>query len=355
MTAEQTSAEQMADRLFNQSIVVMEAASVWLGQRLGWYAALRDRGEMTADELAAATGSQPRYAREWLEQQAVADILERDGDRFSLPAGHAEALLDRDSGNWTEPLIRQVFAATQQMTRLAEAYRQGGGVSWDAYGEAMSWSQGDANRPLLLHALATEWVPQIPALQQRLTAGGMVADVASGHGWSSIGLALAFPAIEVHGFDMDPVAIEAAQRNAEEHAVADRVHFHLGAITGSLAHGPFEAAIAIECIHDMPYPVQVLSALRASCVDDAVVVVIDEAADPDLITPGDDIQRLLYGFSVLICLPDSLSHPGSVGTGTLIRPSVMDEYARAAGFAGATPLEVADTGFWRCYRLPLAG
>jgi hypothetical protein len=247
-----------------------------------------------------------------------------------------------------------VFAATMQITRVAEVYRQGGGVPWDAYGDAMSWSQGDANRPLLLHALATEWVPQIPALQQRLTAGGKVADVASSHGWSSVGLALAFPEIEVHGYDMDPVAIDAAQRNAEDCGVADGVHFHLAEITGPLPHGPFEAAIAIECIHDMPYPVDVLSALRASCVDDAVVVVIDEAADPDLSTPGDAIQRLLYGFSLLICLPESLSHPGSVGTGTLIRPAVMDEYARAAGFAGATTLEVADTGFWRCYRLPLA-
>jgi hypothetical protein len=41
MTAEQTSAEHMADRLFNQSIVVMEAAAVWLGQRLDRFLAPR--------------------------------------------------------------------------------------------------------------------------------------------------------------------------------------------------------------------------------------------------------------------------------------------------------------------------
>jgi hypothetical protein len=101
----------------------------------------------------------------------------------------------------------------------------------------------------------------------------------------------------------------------------------------------------------MAHPVEVLSALRASCADDAVVVVIDEAADPELVTPGDEIQRLLYGFSLLICLPDSMSHSGSVATGTVIRPATMNGYAKQAGFTGATPLEVSDTGFWRCYRL----
>ena len=111
------------------------------------------------------------------------------------------------------------------------------------------------------------------------------------------------------------------------------------------------AAVAVECIHDMAHPVEVLSALRASCADDAVVVVIDEAADPELVTPGDEIQRLLYGFSLLICLPDSMSHSGSVATGTVIRPATMNGYAKQAGFTGATSLEVSDTGFWRCYRL----
>lgn len=345
-------AEQMSERLFMQSVVVMEAASVWLGRQLGWYDAIHRTGPVLPDQLAGMTSTTPRYAREWLEQQAVAGILVRDDDgRFALPEGHAEALLDDDSTSFAEPLVRMVLEATNQLPALAQAYRDGGGVSWEAFGEGMSQSQGDANRPLLLHALARDWIPQIPDLHDRLLAGGRVADVACGHGWSAIGLARAYPGIEVHGFDMDSYAIAHARRNAADHGVAGRVHFHEGEISGSLDGGPFVAALAVECIHDMAHPVEVLSALRASCADDAVVVIIDEAADSELVTPGDEVQRLLYGFSLLICLPDSMSHPESVATGTVIRPATMNGYAKQAGFAGAVPLEVRDTAFWRCYRL----
>jgi hypothetical protein len=48
-----------------------------------------------------------------------------------------------------------------------------------------------------------------------------------------------------------------------------------------------------------------------------------------------------------------MSHAGSAATGSVMRPATLAGYASAAGFAGAEPLEVSDTGFWRCYRLPL--
>ena len=80
---------------------------------------------------------------------------------------------------------------------------------------------------------------------------------------------------------------------------------------------------------------------------------IDEAADPDLTAPGDEIQRLLYGFSLLICLPDTLAHPGSAGTGAVMRQGKLAEYARKAGFASVEPLDVDGTAFWRIYQLHL--
>jgi winged helix-turn-helix protein len=45
----------------------MELLSIYVGERLGLYHALADGGAATAPELAAATGTDERYAREWLE------------------------------------------------------------------------------------------------------------------------------------------------------------------------------------------------------------------------------------------------------------------------------------------------
>jgi 2-polyprenyl-3-methyl-5-hydroxy-6-metoxy-1,4-benzoquinol methylase len=332
----------------------MEAASVWLGRRLGWYAALSEDGPATPDQLAERTGTQPRAVREWLEQQAVADIVTTHQDgRFELPAGHAEALLDRDSLNWTEPLVRQIVTAVLRLPDVADAYRSGGGVPWPAYGADMSIAQGDVNRPVLLHTLARDWVPQIPDLADRLTQGADVADIGCGHGWSAVGLAQAYPEIEIDGFDVDDVALAAARKHATAAGVADRVRFHRADASTGLSGGPYDVLMAVECLPDMPHPIDVLSAMRHAAAPDAVVIVIDEAADPALVAPADDIQRLLYGFSLLICLPDALSHPRSAATGAVMRPDTMAAYAIAAGFAGAEPLDVSDTGFWRIYRLGL--
>ncbi|MFA1548148.1 class I SAM-dependent methyltransferase [Actinomadura chokoriensis] len=345
-------ASVLSERLFDQAVATMEAASVWLGRRLGWYASLHEDGPATARELAERTRSQPRYAREWLEQQAVAGIVIRgEGERYELPAGHAEALLDRDSQAWTEPLIRQIVSAVLQLPALADAYRTGQGVPWHAYGAEMSEAQGDLNRPMLLHALARDWVPQIPDLHERLVEGARVADVGCGQGWSGIGLATAYPEIEVDGFDLDPVALEAARENAAEAGVAERVRFHHADAAADLAGGPYDVLMLIECLHDMPRPVEVLSAMRRVAKPGAVTLVVDEAADPVLTAPGDEVQRLLYGFSLLVCLPDSLSHPHSAGVGTVMRPDTLASFASSAGYAGVESLDVTDTGFWRIYRL----
>ncbi len=50
-------------------------ASVIVGDKLGLYKTLNERGPMTSVELAAATGTHERYVREWLANQ--------DGKRLS--------------------------------------------------------------------------------------------------------------------------------------------------------------------------------------------------------------------------------------------------------------------------------
>ncbi|MGH3014959.1 MAG: SAM-dependent methyltransferase, partial [Gaiellaceae bacterium] len=70
--------DALAERLFGAALGAYEIMTVHLGDRLGLYRALREHGGATSAELAAATSTHERYAREWLEQQAVAGILEVD-------------------------------------------------------------------------------------------------------------------------------------------------------------------------------------------------------------------------------------------------------------------------------------
>ena len=132
--------------------------------------------------------------------------------------------------------------------------------------------------------------------------------------------------------------------------MADRVRFH--AVDPAEAdHGEgYDLVTAFECIHDMPQPVPVLRAMRAMAADGGTVLVMDENVGDDFTAPSDEIERLMYAFSLLVCLPDGMSHPGSVGTGTVMRRSTFEGYATEAGFERVEVLPI-DAGFWRFYRL----
>jgi hypothetical protein len=62
------------------------------------------------------------------------------------------------------------------------------------------------------------------------------------------------------------------------------------------------------------------------------------------------MERLLYGYSLTVCLPDCMSASPSAGTGTVMRTDTLREYATAAGF---TDVEVVDLEHdqFRMYRL----
>jgi SAM-dependent methyltransferase len=350
-------AEALAERLVGSTIASYELLSVYLGDRLGWYRALAERAPSTSAELAAATRTAERYAREWLEQQAAAGFLAATDEedalvrRYSLTAAAAEVLTDASSLAFSAPLARMVAASAKVLPELLIAYREGGGVSWDRLGDDARQAQADVNRPWFERALpgALAGVPELHAVLRRPAA--RVADVGCGAGWSTVSLARAYPSAELDGYDIDAPSIDAARRNAAQAGLGDRVSFEVvdaGRLTGE---GTYDAAFVFEALHDMPHPVEVLSALRRVVRPDGAVVIVDEGVDERFTAPGSDVDRLMYGYSLFVCLPDGLSAPGSAGTGTVMRPATLLGYAREAGFRDVEVLPISGFGFFRFYRL----
>jgi 2-polyprenyl-3-methyl-5-hydroxy-6-metoxy-1,4-benzoquinol methylase len=207
---------------------------------------------------------------------------------------------------------------------------------------------------LFLGPLGQEYLPSIPDVDSALRAGGRVADVGCGLGWSAIGIALAYPDATVDGYDVDGPSIEAARRNAREAGVDDRVRFHAvdaAATNADTVDGErYDAVFAFECIHDLADPVGVLAAMRRLAGDGGAVVVMDERVAETFTAPGDEVERLMYGYSLTCCLADGMAHQPSAGTGTVMRPSTLRRYAVEAGFAEVEILDIAND-FFRFYRL----
>lgn len=356
-TTSEQSAGEFAERLFGALLGAQEMQAAYLGDRLGWYRALADLGPLTSTELAERTGSTERYAREWLEHQAacgyvtVDDVDAKPAERrFWLPPAHAEVLTDEDSLFHMAPFTRFVGGIGKHVDALVTAYRTGGGVSWAELGDEARQAQGAANRPMFLHQLGQELLPSAPEVHARLQAGGTVADVGCGFGWSSIGIALRYPGVTVDGFDVDGPSIEAARRHAEDAGVADRVRFQVADGSELDVDRRYDVVFAFECVHDLSDPVGVLAALRRLAGPEGIVVVMDERTEPRFVAPAPEVERMLYGFSIVCCLPDSMSTSPSAATGTVMRASTLTAYAQESGFASVEVLPI-DHDFFRFYRL----
>lgn len=350
-------AEEFADKLFIDALGTMETFNLYLGERLGWLDPLVE-APVTPAELAERTATNARYAVEWLELQAVygnLTVVEDGADdrvqrRYALPPGAAEVLTDRHSLNYLGALPQMMAASGAQLEKLLEADRNGGLVSWAELGDNARDSQA-LNRPWFESALAPALasVPEIESvLRQR---GARIADVGCGAGWSTIALARAYPLATVVGIDVDEPSIQAANANVEAADVGNRARFIVAAGQTLSEVGPFDAAFAFECVHDMPRPVDVLAAIHEAVRSDGLVVIMDEAVADDFTAPGDQLEQLMYGFSTLVCLPDGLSSKPSEGTGTVMRRSILTDYARRAGFSSVEVLPIEEFAFFRFYRL----
>jgi SAM-dependent methyltransferase len=247
-------------------------------------------------------------------------------------------------------LTRLFAASARALPELMEAYRDGGGVSWEQLGDDARAGQADMNRPWYEHELAPA-LEKAPEVHKRLAApGATVADIGCGAGWSTIALARAYPSATVRGLDVDEPSIAMARENAERAGLGDRVTFeHVDASTQP--ERTYDVVFAFECIHDMPRPVDVLRTARESLADGGFMVVMDEAVADEFAPNGDDLERLMYGFSMFICLPDGMSSQPSVGTGTVMRRSTLERYAKEAGFSRVEVLPTGEFGLWRFYLL----
>ena len=356
---DEATAEEFSGRVFNAAVESLDILAVYLGDRLGLYRALADGGPATASDLAERASIHPRYAREWLEQQAVSAFVEvndvsfpEEERRYTLSPEHAAALVDPDSPFSVAPMARAVVSMAQTLPNILEAYRTGGGVPWEDYGEDGMESQGDFNRPWLIHQFGTEYLPAIPDVHERLQADppARVADIACGVGWAGIAIAKAYPKAIVDGFDLDESSIAIAQQYAKDAGLDDRVRFEVRDVTDGSRQEPYDLVVMVEALHDLSQPVPALSAIRESLAPDGVALIVDERVADSFQAPADEAERLFNGFSILLCLPAGMAEQPSAATGTVMRASTLRSYALEAGFNDIEILDL-EHPMLRFYRL----
>jgi SAM-dependent methyltransferase len=350
--------DALVERLFGATLGALEVFSVYLGAELGLYGAIERHGAVTSGELAGAAGIHPRYAREWLEQQATAGFLDVDlplGDpearRYGIALDHARVLVHADDMAHVAPFGHMIAGIGGVLPRVAEAYRTGGGVPYEDYGREFRHGQGHLNRPAFSQELPTTWLAAMPDVVERLLApGARVADVGCGQGWSTLAVARAFRDARVDGVDLDAGSIADARRNAAEANAGGRVRFVEGGTEALAGDGPYDLVLILEALHDMSRPDEALRSARALLAPGGALLLVDERVAEEFSAPGDEVERFMYGWSITHCLPASMAEQPSAALGTVLRPGTVRELAAGAGFASVEELPV-ENDFFRLYRL----
>jgi 2-polyprenyl-3-methyl-5-hydroxy-6-metoxy-1,4-benzoquinol methylase len=356
-SAQQT--EVFIEKILQSTRGAFEIFGMYLGVKVGYYRALSESGAANSQELAERTGTYERYAREWLEQQAICGVIKVDDDnidaksrRYTLPDPYREVLVDEESPNYLGALPIIFAGAVHPLHAVVQAYKTGAGVAYGEYGADLVEGQAGMNRAMFLKEMGSSWLPTIADVHHRLLSDppARVADVGAGAGWSSIAIARSYPKALIDGFDLDPPSVQIARQNAQRAGIDGRVNFHVCDAADPQLAGQYDLVAAFECIHDMADPVSALRAMKHLAGSSGTVLVVDERVGESFSTTENDIDWMMYGWSILHCLPVGMADKPSAETGTVMRPDTMRAYAREAGFKSVEILPV-ENYFYRFYRL----
>jgi SAM-dependent methyltransferase len=310
----------------------LSSSLVYVGQRLGLYKALAEGGAATPAELAARTGTQERYVREWLINQAAGGYVEYDpgAARFSLSPEQAAALADEESPAFVGGGFYLVKAMTNAVPRIIESFQKGGGILWGDHDPDLFVGVERFFRPGYRAHLVNDWIPALTGIHERLQAGGKVADVGCGHGASTVIMAQAYPASRFYGFDNHAPSVEHARRAAEEAGVADRATFEV-APADAIPEGPYDLVCFFDCLHDMGDPSGAARRAAETLAEGGSALIVEPMAGNRVEENINIVGRTFSAASTLCCTSNSLAL-GGPALGAVATDDALREVVTGAGF-----------------------
>ena len=308
-------------------------ALVQMGDSLGLYKALHQQGPMTIAQLAAATGIDQRYLREWASHQAASNYLAYDpaSEKFSLPDEQAMVFAIEDSPVYMQGAFELMGALLDNKPKVEVVFKTGQGVAWGDQAGCMFCAVARFFRPGYHNNLVNAWLPALDGVVGKLEQGAAVADVGCGHGWSTVLMAKAFPKSKFVGYDFHPSSIETASAHAAEHGVAGNCRFEVGTAKDYSGRN-FDLVTFFDCLHDMGDPAGAAQHVHQSLKPDGSWMIVEPLAGDRLEDNFNPVGRLYYAGSTMICVPTSLSQEVGVALGAQAGEAKLREVITTGGF-----------------------
>jgi 2-polyprenyl-3-methyl-5-hydroxy-6-metoxy-1,4-benzoquinol methylase len=325
--------QALANKMIGDMGVAFGAGLVLVGDRLGLYKSLAEKGPATSAELAARTGTFERYVREWLAAQAAAGYIAYDAaaSRYFMTEEQAMVFANEASPLFVPGAFEVAAAMMRDEPKVTEAFRTGAGLGWGEHDACLFRGTERFFRPGYAANLITSWLPALDGVVAKLERGASVADVGCGHGASTILMAKAYPHSQFIGFDFHQPSIDRARQSAADAGVAARVRFEKS--TAKEFPGTYDLVACFDCLHDMGDPAGAAAHVRAALNPDGTWMVVEPFANDDTAANLNPIGRMFYSASTMICTPASRAQEVGLALGTQAGPRRLSEVITAGGFS----------------------
>ncbi len=335
--------EEVAGRvikILNDGAICVLAA---IGHELGIFETLNGLPPATSAQIADAAGLDERYVREWLGGMVTAGFVEwvpGDGTYYLCP-DHAPFLTGNTADNLARTM-RFVSLMGQVQPKVVEAFRRGGGLSYDDYPGFHHLQAADS--AAVNDASLLDTIIPIAAVTERLEQGIDVADIGCGEGHAINLLARAYPRSSFVGYDFSAEAIETARREAADWGLTN-ARFEVLDVATLAEEASYDLVTTFDAVHDQAHPATVLANIRRALRPGGTYLMVDIKASSNL----EDNKELpwatfLYAASTVHCMSVSLGQGGD-GLGTVWGVQTAERMLREAGFSEVTIHDLEEDPF----------
>jgi SAM-dependent methyltransferase len=304
----------------------------YIGLKLGLYEALAATDGMTPAELAEKTGTNERYVREWLINQASGSYVHYDpaSGKYSMLPEQATALTNESSPFYVGGGFYVVKAMLNAQQRISDAFTNGGGMLWGEHDPDLFVGTEKFFRPGYTAHLVSSWIPALTGVEEKLRTGAKVADVGCGHGASTLIMAEAYPNSRFFGFDNHELSIENAAEKAKSAGISERVTFVTESASG-IPDNQYDLICFFDCLHDMGDPHGAMKRAFETLADDGSVLIVEPMAGNVVEENFNPVGRTFSGASTLCCTANSMAL-GGPALGAVASEDAIREVVESSGF-----------------------
>lgn len=338
--------EALAGKVVGDASAALGVLLAYIGDQSGVFREMADGKKRSSEDIAASAGVDSRYLKELLSASAANGYVDYDADseQFCLTPEQAAIFGTENSPANMQGLLQVVVAQYAEHETATDVFKTGRGRPWGEHHACQFCGTDRFFRPGYERNLISNWIPALDGVEEKLHAGGTIADIGCGHGSSSVLMAQSYPNSRVYGFDLHGPSIDSAREKAAKANVKNVEFDEVGAsVIPSM--GGFDFACIFDALHDMGDPVGVARHIRSTMNPGGTLMVVEPMAGDKLEDNLHALGGVFYGASTLICLPMSRSQDVGLCLGAQAGPQRLTAVLKEAGFtsvrvATSTPTNI---------------